>query len=260
MNDPHVEALVYRIRHKESVDYSETVALDFATSDFDVRVADGVARFTMAEHFSTAEAARAVVDPFVQDWEFEACLRYEPDRFELEYDFAAIVDRKPTPWVIEVAARPVRFEFSIPEARVTVEPGAYPSRPCGIDSNAPDVQVLLERYKRYRAGGEHRTSFSYFCLTALEQSPSSRGKPSGRRQAAEWLGVDFEVLQRIGELSSTKGGHIARKYEGRDQPLAADEERFLDAALRLLIRRLAERAADEHGALPKIRLEDFDHG
>ena len=260
MNDPQVEALVYRVRHKESVDYSETVALEFATSDFDVRVADGVAHFTMAEHFSTAEAARAIVDPFAQDWEFEACLRYEPGRFELEYDFAAVVDRKPTPGVIEAAARPVWLEFSMAKPRVTVKPGAYPSRPCGIDSSDADVQVLIERYKRYLAGGEHLTSFAYFCLTALEQSPSSQGRPSGRRQAAEWLGVDFEVLQRIGELSSTKGGHIARKYEGRDQPLAADEGRFLDAVVRRLIRRLAERAADEHRALPKIRLEDFDHG
>ena len=112
MNDPHVEALAYRVRHKKSVDYSETVALDFATSDFHVTVADGVARFTMTEHFATAKAAREVVDPFVQDWEFDACLRYESGRFELEYDFADVLDRRPTPGVHEVTARPARFHFS----------------------------------------------------------------------------------------------------------------------------------------------------
>ena len=208
MNDPHVEALVYRVRHKESVDYSETVALDFATSDFHVTVSDGVARFTMKEHFATAEAAREVVDPFVQDWEFDACLRYGPGRFELEYDFADVLDRRPTPGVHKVAAaRPVRFHFSTSTPRATLSPGAYPSPPSDIDSSDADVQSLLERYKRYRLYGEELPSFAYFCLTVLEQPWSSQRPRSRRRKkAAEWLGVEVEVLQRIGELSSTKGG------------------------------------------------------
>ena len=137
MNDPHVEALVYRVRHKESVDYSETVALDFATSDFHVTVADGVARFTMTEHFATAENAREVVDPFVQDWEFEACLRHGPGRFELEYVDADVRDRRPTPGVHEVTGRGRVHVTST--ARLTISPGAYPSPPSGIDSSDADV-------------------------------------------------------------------------------------------------------------------------
>ena len=82
-------------------------------------------------------------------------------------------------------------------------------------------------------------------------------KPSSRRKkAANCYGIDVEVLQRLGKLSSTKGGGDARKAEGADQPFTDEERRFLEAALRRLIRRVAEYHGGNNKLSP-ISIKDF---
>ncbi len=248
MNDPYVDALVYRIRHDQSVDYSKAEPLDLETDGFHVKVADAAVRFEMKEHFATEQDAREAVDPFARNWEFDVCMRCGPGCFELQFDRAEIRDRRPTPGVFEVNASPVRWQLSTSPVQVTVRRSRYPSPPTDIDSSAPDVQVLWDRYRRYREGREDLASFAYFCLTVLEHHPlvtASVKRKAGRRRvaAAAHFEVEVGVLERIGDLSSTKGGTGARKREGLDRPLTPDETRFLESAVTRLIRRVAERSA-----------------
>ena len=77
---------------------------------------------------------------------------------------------------------------------------------------------------------------------------------AARKRAAAAYRVDLEVLDRIGELSSTKGGSSARKREGVNMPLTDDERRFLERATIRLIRRLAEHHAAK-GSLPTISMK-----
>ena len=254
MNNPHVVALIYRVRHHESVDYGEAKPLDFGNDQFVVRVECGNARFELKEHYSAEQQARETIEPFVQDWEFDAGLQRDPDCFVLDFERAEIIDRKPTPGVIEVHAAPMRAHASISSAKVTVSPPSYPPPPTGINSSHPDVQTLYQRYKNFREGGESLPSFAYFCLTVLEHpfTPPQKGK---RVRAAASHGIDVDVLQRIGELSSTKGGTGARKREGVDAPLTAEERRFLERATVRLIRRLAQHHAAQ-GSLPTISMRD----
>ena len=151
-------------------------------------------------------------------------------------------------------AEPARWHFSTSSPKVTVSPPTYPSPPTGIDSNNPDVQTLYLRYKNFRGGGESLPSFAYFCLTVLEHpfTPPQKGK---RLRAAASYGIDVDVLDRIGELSSTKGGSGARKREGVDAPLTDDDRRFLERATVRLIRRLAEYHATQ-GGLSTISMKD----
>ena len=252
MNDPHVVALIYNVRHKESVDYGEAKPLAFENDHFEVRVKDGKAQFELKEHCATEQKARDRVKPFIRDWQFDAGLRRDPNCFVLEFEKAEIIDRSPTPGVTKVNAAPARWHFSIPSPKVTVSPPTYPPPPIGIDSSHPDVQTLYERYRRFREGGEDLPSFAYFCLTVLEYPFTS----SERRRAAASYNVDYAVLQSIGQLSSTKGGSGARKREGVETPLAGDERRFLERATVRLIRRLAEHHAAK-GILPTISMKDF---
>ena len=254
MNDPHIIALIYRVRHHESVDYGDAKPLDFENVHFVVRVNDGKARFELREHCATEQKAREIVEPFIQDWEIDAGLRRHPDCFVLDFDKAEIIDRSPSPGVTKVNAAPARWHFSIPNPKVTVSPPTYPTPPAEFDSDHPDVKTLYQRYKNFRGGGESLPSFAYFCLTVLEHpfTPPQRGK---RLRAAASYGIDVDVLQRIGELSSTKGGSGARKREGVDAPLTGEERRFLERATVRLIRRVAEYHA-ARGSLPMISMKD----
>ena len=251
MNDPRVVALIYNVRHKESVDYGDARPLDFENDRFVVRVKCGKARFELKEHWATDQKARESVKPFIRDWEFDAGLRRHPDCFVLEFEKVEVIDRKPTPGVIEVHAAPIRFHFSFSSPKGTASPPTYPSPSTGIDSSHPDVQTLYERYRKFREGGEDLSSFAYFCLTVLEYPFTS----SKRKRAAASYDVDYAVLDRIGTLSSKKGGSGARKREGVDTPLTDDERRFLERATVRLIRRVAEYHATK-GSLPTIGMKD----
>ena len=62
----------------------------------------------------------------------------------------------------------------------------------------------------------------------------------GHGGAAKRLGVSGKVLKCIRKLSSHKGGASARKEDVRDKPYTLGEERFLESAIKILIRRAAE--------------------
>ena len=260
MNDPHVVALIYRVRHHESVDYGKAEPLKHEADGFRVVVEDGTARFEMKQHHATAAEARDVIEPFIRDWEFDACFGHRHEHFHLDFDRPEIIDRSPTTGVVSLSAH-ARSGPATASARLVVGHRRYPPPPTKIDSRHPDVRTLYERYKGFRAGNEPLEGFAYFCLTVLEHSVGSstsrNGRPGRRRvQAAETYEIDLDVLRHIGELSSTKGGRTARKAGGRGTPLTDDERRFLTNAIVKLIRRVAEYHGG-NGGLPQITMAEF---
>ena len=97
MNDPHVVALRFRVHHHDRVDYSRAGPLVFDAPEFLVEVKDQKARFELKQHYATEEEARCVVEPFIQNWEFDSSLRRDPLCFRLEFEGAEIIDRRPSP-------------------------------------------------------------------------------------------------------------------------------------------------------------------
>ena len=251
MNDPHVVALHYRIRHHDHVDYSRAEKLTQDTPNFVVEIWDQKARFELKQHYATQEEARQVVEPFIQDWEFDASLSRDPSCFELEFEGAEIVDRQPTPGVVYGMAQPAKFEISISPAKGKAYAKEYPSPPSGIDSSHDDVAGLFRRYERYKAGKEPLASFAYYCCTAIEQHGG------GQDAAVKRYKVSKKLLRRIRTLSTTKGGTEARKAGGTGSPLTPDERRFLEQAVIRLIRRVAEYHGNPN-CLPEITISDID--
>ena len=252
MNDPHVVALRYRLKHRDTIDYSKAPPLSGQHPDFRVDVSvDGV-RFDLNPHFETEEQARRVVDPFVRKWEFDASLRKSPGDFVLLFEKAEIIDRAPTPGVIRVAAEPVRVTIGVSEAKGVAFASAFPPPPIGVEYGLdhPDVQTLHQRYEGYKAGKEPLASFAYFCLTVAKMSVEEEGI-----SAADTYRISNSVLRKIGKLSSTRGGLEARKAAGTRSALDSDERAFLERAVVQLIRRVAE----FHGGqgLRPITLADF---
>ncbi|MDE0280752.1 MAG: hypothetical protein OXN16_06675 [Gammaproteobacteria bacterium] len=71
MNDPHVVALIYRINHGDTIDYSKAERLEVDETKFHLTVEDSNARFEFKEHFSTEEQAREAIANYTRIWEFD---------------------------------------------------------------------------------------------------------------------------------------------------------------------------------------------
>ena len=250
MNDPHVVALLYRVHHHDRVDYSRAGPLTYDTPDFRVEVNDLKARFELKQHYATEEDARAVVEPFIRNWEFDASLSKGPGCFRFQSDGAEIIDRRPSPGVGLGRGTRGRVTLSGLPGKGKAYAVAFPPPPSGINSAHREVVVLFDRYERYKAGKEPLTSFAYYCCTEIEQSGG------GTTEAGKRYKVSRNLLERISRLSSTKGGTEARKAQGAGSPLTEDERRFLERGVVRLIRRVAEYHASP-GCLPEITIGDI---
>jgi hypothetical protein len=81
---------------------------------------------------------------------------------------------------------------------------------------------------------------AYYCLTAVE------GSAGGRLEAVRKYSIDPAVLRKLGELCSTRRANASRKAGTRDAiPLTRREEHWIDYALRALVLRLGQVAANE---------------
>ena len=254
MNDPHVVSTVYRIEHNEAIDYSEAESLDRDEPGFRLSVMNGKARFEMKDHFPTFEEAEKAIDGYKRAWEFDAQLARGPGSFSLALDRQAseIIDRNPTPG--RVSIRGAALLQATGSVQVIVSPPKYPAPPSDITPN-PDAETMLQRYLGYREGREPLAAMAYFCLTVLENSTGQ--KNDKRSRAATMYCVDGRVLKEIAVLTSNKGGPEARKAIGVEQDFSSQEQRFLEEAVRALIRRVAEREHHPNGRLMKIAMTDF---
>ncbi len=262
MNDQHVEALIYRIEHDDSVDYSHAIPASWDEGGFRVSVGDLQVRFDFQEHHATVEEAEKAIAEYIRAWEFRAQLEHGPEGFSLRFARPVVVDRNPHPTVGNTiqASAVFRGGRAIMGATVSVTaiPDSYPNPPEGVVPS-PDAESMHRRYMGYRLNREPLPSMAYFCLSVLEgtQERSRRRVSPKRKAAAQRLNVDENVLAEIGHLSSASGGAEARKREGIDKPLGSLERRFLEAAIKRLILRVAERSATPEGDLEQIQLSDL---
>jgi hypothetical protein len=263
VNDPHVVALHYKVLIGPGYDFSKAPSLSHSSEpEFDVRLHIDRAEFTMKQHFATEQEALSVVQPFVNTWNIGAGLELLPNRFWLEYSHPEIVDRSPTPGVVALHAR--NFTIGSPESgrpALTVPRDHFPSPPTNFQAS-PDVTAMYSQFRAHREGGIPLAHMAYFLLTVLEQRipkpQSKRGRNGKRTAAANKFHIDKDVLDKIGELTSERGGPTgARKFEGSHVELTAQEAAWLEAAVKMMIRRAGEIAANPTGPHPQITMADL---
>ena len=250
MNDPQVVALIYHIEHGDSVNYKDAKSFFHDEPEFQVKIKNKEVCFEFKRDYDTEAEARESIDEYIRVWELDAGLRHGPDFFKLKFDRAKIEDRNPTPGVIEVAGT-ITSGPVIMSATLTIAPPEYPSPPSGLSIDT-DVQMMYDRYMNYRRNRESLVSMAYFCLTILEYRSKTR------RAAAQYYKIGSRVLNKIGEISSKKGGRLeARKRDGVKYDLTAQEHRFLEEAVKKMIYRAAEKANDPAKSLSQITLSDL---
>ena len=258
MSDQRVTALVYGIEPRPSVTYREEGPRNYEEENFSVRIENKEVRFTMKAHYATEEEAKEAVREYIDNWEFTAGLWGGPSVFKLVYRNAKIENQKPVP-------SPTRWTSTMPEATGTVTYSCPPPPQSGLKIT-PNVQSMYDRFMGYRSDREPLLGMAYFCLTVLENRPPPpppqkprKSRPNGlRAKAAKKHGIDLDVLDKIGRLSSEKGGPLeARKQAGTNDPLTPSETRFLERAIVALIRRAAEVERDPNKSRDEIKLSDF---
>ena len=257
MNDPHVVALLYQIEHGRGVDYGEAKPIDHEENGFRVEIANEQVCFEFKEHYETKDAARKAIEDYIRVWEFDASLREGPNHFKLRFKRAHIEDRKPTPGVMDTS---VSITSGVPKVSVMATVSKpYPSPPSSGLKLIPDVQTMYDRYKGYLQDREPLASMAYFCLTILVRSTKKKGneKKTCRKLASEMYRIELEVLNKIGHLASERGGQQARKASGKDNDLTYQDRRFLEEAIKAVIRRAAEKAHASDGNIQKISLSDI---
>ncbi len=263
MNAPHVKAIHYFIEHDDSVDYSDVAPLVYEDELFCIQADKVDVIFEPKIHYATEEEAKSAVEGFVRRWEFEAALRAGSAGFKLIYAGIDIIDRKPPLAPPGVVPNSATFYFRVLKAQtqVTKVLTEYPVPSSGraIEPDDHNASFMLSRLDLYRQGREPLAGVAYVCLTVLERSASqiAGGKESKRKLAANHYQIEREVLERVGELSSKKGGSVARKAEGRSDAFTQEETRFLEAAVAAFTRRVAEKAPDLGGNLPVITMADL---
>jgi hypothetical protein len=101
------------------------------------------------------------------------------------------------------------------------------------------------RWRQYRDRHEGLSSVAYYCLTEIEFVGRSAGRQR-RAGAAAWMNVSKPILDRLGELASTRGTPLdARKAAAK--PYTQREREWVEAVIPVLIRRAGEVAAGAPG-------------
>ena len=262
MNDPHVTALHYWVNHDDSVDYENAQPIECEHGLFYLHVIHRQVTITLKDHYASEEEARATVEGFIHQWEFEAALHSGSSKFSLAYSGADVIDRNPTPpppGTVEARAT-FRAGHSTFSARVRVGKTSYPSPPSGpkLRLDIPVVQTMLSQLEMYHKRRALLASMAYFCLTALEGSiPKNEGGSDKDQRTRDYYAISRKVLRQVRNLASTRGGPEARKGDGVNRGFNKEERAFLVAAVQAFIRRAAEKATNPGVSLKEITMADF---
>ena len=257
MNDPHVEKLHYRLIHDDSTDYKNAESLQVEENDFRVRLDQNGATFEMKVHCATEQEARALVGPYVDNWNGSAALDLSPGQFALKYRFSEIVDRKPTPGIVE-AVGIIESASASMTAAAHISKGSFPEPPKKF-SLSPDVNSMIQRYSEFRLGREKLTSMAYFCLTVLETSAAKPGKGGWRKMAAQKYAIHEGVLRKLGELTAMRGSETeARKAQATGYaPITGAESSWILDVVHAVILRVGQYVHDPSARLRPITMADF---
>jgi hypothetical protein len=254
MKKTHVKVLRYSVVPGPGIDYHKAAPTTEDTDNFTVNIQEGIASFEMKGRYATVKEARQAVDPYVHAWEVLGGLEQDPGDLNFDFQNAEVSDNSAPEADLHVHRVTgeiiAHMEMS---GTLHVSRGKYPTPPKCF-SFSPDVETMYNRYKAYREGREPLLSMAYMCLTVLEAS--ARGRANTSKQYC----IDRNVLDTLGELSSTKGDATeVRKFPKDRKPkaLTTHEKQWLNEVIKALIRRAGEWAYDSNAQLTPIRMNDF---
>jgi len=241
MRDPHVESLRYRLKTSETTAYENPPAVKVIRDEFECHLNDGVLTCHMQEHYPAVGEARRVVEDFLRSWEIKTALELGRGEMQFQFEDSHVIDLDPpppgSPKIVRVSGT-ANITSNI-SAILHVTRRKYPDPPTVFTSTS-DVEILWKRYEKYLDENKDLLSMAYACLTFVER------KADGiRKAAADLYLIDYDILDKLGGLTSTKGdAKTARKFPKKGDliPLSEKENKWIEAVVKVLIRRTGELA------------------
>jgi hypothetical protein len=249
----HVVSLRYALRKSDHCSYVTAPPVDFETGEAHFRLDAGELICEMKSHFSTAEAARAVVEPILRAWEADADLRWSRDELRFKFTSADIIDLTPLPpgTVRGIVASASGMAITTGTVFVHVTRSNYPDPPGSFRLNGV-AQEIFDHYNRYLNGRALLTVTAYYCLTVLQREANNKQRDA----VGAKYSVHPDVLSSIGRLSSKHGDSSTARKATATQPLTEKECAWLEAAVKKLILQVgtppAERSLLKMADLPAL--------
>jgi hypothetical protein len=200
------------------------------------------------------------VECLLRTWELADALQRGRREIRFIFQKAQVIDRDPPPGgqvysFPEAAARDVAGRFSLRVVRPE-----YPAFPQSF-TVSPDVETLWHRYEGYVQGREPLLTMAYFCLSFLEWRGSQQPE---RGEVRAWVESQYaikrEVLDQLGKFTATLGDEMtARKIDAKSlhRVPTPQEASWIDAAIRMIIHRVGEHAADPTTPLSTLGMSDL---
>ena len=252
--DFHVVSLRYRLEHRDDVNFNNPPPVEHETDEAKLQLKDGILSCELKAHYGTESEARAAIEPILRAWELDAAIRENLFGLRFKFEKAEIIDRSPTipgKTRIFVHTGSISLDAFLAGAGVQASRAKYPDPPLTFHVT-PDVESVWLRFKGYIDGREPLLSMAYFCLTVVEANAR------GRRVAAKKFGIEENVLNKLGELTSKRGDRLtARKVRGTTPmpPLTDNEISWVVSVIKALILRIGD--SRDVATLPKIKMADL---
>lgn len=227
-------------------------AIEAPIRGFACRLDGGTLTAVPGDEYADPDSARDALEPGLRAWEAHSeIVDGLPFRFRLSGSSTETVDEHGNPGPNRVA---VMADIAFGAETEFVVRDSFPGPNAAISIEGPVTASLRSRWRSTEAGHEPLASCAYWLLTRIEREFGPR-----RKVAARNLQVDPEVLDKVGELTSASDPDHGRKVhpdQAKDRPLTEKETGWLQAAGRLLIRRVLEHEAGVV-SLPLLTMNDL---
>ncbi len=252
MSQGWINALIYKVEHGRMVSYSQAEPLEFDAGIFTVHVANLEARFSFKERMTKnrVDEAKALVEPFIHNWESYVAITKGPDQCALKYSSAEIIEDDPKPGFPE---KYEQYQLSLSITRIRpARPKTYPEPYLGFHADLM-VDVLQHALYLYETKHGNLAHLGNMCDTVVRHLAWERGAGVGTKKQSRDLvphlfHIHRDVMQEIGRLCAHKGGMSdARKGQAIARPFTQAERRWLERAAKAVILRVGEFAADAEG-------------
>lgn len=231
MNDPLVVAVVYDLTFEDDVKFTPpSKGVSFPGSDFNIEIEGTKVRLLPINHFSDRQSARAAADRLARSWEVLIGLEVGTTGVRLVHEKTEIVDRNPTPGVIELHSEIEISMGALGAVSLTRGWNRYPTAPDPTFDLTLDAEVIWQRYRMYKEGREPLLSMGYAILTTVKTVAG------GEEKALKSHNIDSKVFSKIGDLTANRGDKLsARKFLSKNTPLKPEERAWLEKAIEKLI-------------------------
>ncbi len=214
-------------------------AIEAPIRGFGCRLVGGTLTAVPGDDYADPDSARDALEPGLRAWEAHSeIVDGLPFRFRFSGSSTETVDEHGNPGPNRVAAT-ADMAWAV-EAEFVVR-DSFPGPNTAISFEGPVTASLRSRWRSMEAGHEPLASCAYWLLTRIDREFG----PS-RKEAARKLQVDLKVLSEVGKLTSVSEPDHGRKVgadQAKDHVLTGSEVGWLQAAGKLLIRRVLEHEA-----------------